>query len=84
MDPALPLFKVKSKDGLRPNAAKFVDVIHSDASILGDFSPRGHVDFYPNSGFAPQPGCESTDLLTGSKKYFYIALSTFKSTFYFD
>ncbi|KAL5290005.1 hypothetical protein ACFFRR_009789 [Megaselia abdita] len=66
LDPALPLFTLKSKDGLRSKDAQFVDVIHSDASILGDFTPRGHIDFYPNSGSAPQPGCESLDLITGS------------------
>lgn len=25
---------------------------------------RGHADFYPNSGRAPQPGCEKLDLIT--------------------
>lgn len=27
-------------------------------------SHRGHVDFYPNQGRAPQPGCEKLDILT--------------------
>ncbi|XP_055524137.1 pancreatic lipase-related protein 2-like isoform X2 [Wyeomyia smithii] len=45
--------------------AKFVDVIHSDATPfvpkigLGLYEPIGHLDFYPNGGFN-QPGCEQT------------------------
>lgn len=37
--------------------AEFVDVIHSCAGILGFKNPIGHIDFYPNGGGAPQPGC---------------------------
>ncbi|XP_055615910.1 pancreatic lipase-related protein 2 [Toxorhynchites rutilus septentrionalis] len=43
--------------------AKFVDIIHSDATPmmpkigLGLYEPIGHVDFYPNGGFN-QPGCD--------------------------
>jgi hypothetical protein len=25
---------------------------------------RGHIDFYPNRGYAVQPGCESLDIIT--------------------
>ncbi|XP_053696867.1 pancreatic lipase-related protein 2-like [Sabethes cyaneus] len=45
--------------------AKYVDIIHSDATPfvpkigLGLFEPIGHLDFYPNGGFN-QPGCEQT------------------------
>ncbi|XP_052900822.1 pancreatic triacylglycerol lipase-like [Anopheles moucheti] len=48
---------------LDPSDAKFVDIVHSDATPfvpnigLGLFEPIGHVDFYPNGGFN-QPGCE--------------------------
>ncbi|XP_048480710.1 lipase member I [Plutella xylostella] len=38
--------------------AVFVDVIHTCSGVLGAEAPLGHADFYPNSGFAPQPGCD--------------------------
>lgn len=37
--------------------AEFVDVIHTDAGIFGYPTSIGHVDFYPNNGISPQPGC---------------------------
>ncbi|XP_034655308.1 lipase member H-A isoform X1 [Drosophila subobscura] len=67
LDPALPLFTQRSEDSLRSNAAQFVDVIHTDYPLFGDLRPRGTVDFYPNFGFAPQPGCEDVDLIAASK-----------------
>lgn len=39
-----------------PGSAKFVDVIHTAAGIIGVVNPVGHVDFYPNGGVR-QPGC---------------------------
>ncbi|KAH9632336.1 hypothetical protein HF086_010261 [Spodoptera exigua] len=38
--------------------ADFVDIIHTCAGLLGFLTPIGTVDFYPNNGVAPQPGCE--------------------------
>ncbi|XP_060658884.1 lipase member H [Drosophila nasuta] len=67
LDPALPLFTSHSDDSLQSSAARFVDVIHTDYPVFGDLTPRGHVDFYPNFGHTPQPGCEEVDLLTASK-----------------
>ncbi|XP_055845092.1 pancreatic triacylglycerol lipase [Episyrphus balteatus] len=64
LDPALPLFLPQSADGLRPDDAKFVDVIHTDHPVFGDVMPRGKADFYPNYGRAPQPGCTEADLRT--------------------
>ncbi|XP_072941193.1 pancreatic lipase-related protein 2-like [Epargyreus clarus] len=59
LDPALPLFnKVSLLQQLDPSDAEFVDVIHTDAGIFGMKRPVGHVDFYPNGGQSPQPGCE--------------------------
>ncbi|XP_022215493.2 lipase member H isoform X2 [Drosophila obscura] len=66
LDPALPLFTQRSDDSLRANAAQFVDVIHTDYPLFGDLRPRGTVDFYPNFGFAPQPGCEDVDLIAAN------------------
>ncbi|KAH8302125.1 hypothetical protein KR044_003033 [Drosophila immigrans] len=67
LDPALPLFTAHSDDSLQATAARFVDVIHTDYPVFGDLTPRGSVDFYPNFGHTPQPGCEELDLLTASK-----------------
>ncbi|XP_064487536.1 pancreatic triacylglycerol lipase-like [Ornithodoros turicata] len=72
LDPAGPyFFNMPPEVRLDPSDAKFVDVIHSDASLphhlitnLGIFTDKGfgidqligHVDFYPNNG-NNQPGC---------------------------
>ncbi|XP_017127814.1 lipase member H-A isoform X2 [Drosophila elegans] len=66
LDPALPLFSTRSDDSLHPNAAQFVDVIHTDYPLFGDIRPRGRVDFYPNFGQAPQPGCENVDVIAAN------------------
>ncbi|XP_052846958.1 lipase member H isoform X2 [Drosophila gunungcola] len=66
LDPALPLFSSRSDDSLHPNAAQFVDVIHTDYPLFGDIRPRGNVDFYPNFGQAPQPGCENVDFIAAN------------------
>lgn len=67
LDPAGPLFFKASPDACSPSDAQFVDVIHTDAGVLGELIPRGHVDFYPNRGLPPQPGCHMLDLLTACK-----------------
>ncbi|XP_043950793.1 lipase member H isoform X4 [Drosophila biarmipes] len=66
LDPALPLFSSRSDDSLHSNAAQFVDVIHTDYPLFGDIRPRGTVDFYPNFGLAPQPGCENVDVVAAT------------------
>lgn len=43
---------------LDPSDADFVDIIHTSAGSLGYYRALGHVDFYPNSGKASQPGCK--------------------------
>ncbi|XP_022917699.1 lipase member H-like [Onthophagus taurus] len=54
LDPASPLIW----NGLVKSDAEFVDVVHTAAGSLGKTGPQGHIDFYPNGGVSPQPGCE--------------------------
>lgn len=63
LDPAGITFEqnVASSEKLSKDDALFVDAIHTDGYKFGMLYPIGHIDFYPNSGVAPQPGC-----------YFYI------------
>ncbi|XP_044272096.1 pancreatic triacylglycerol lipase isoform X1 [Tribolium madens] len=62
LDPAEPHFaKAKPPVRLDRTAAKYVDVVHTDASQfirggLGMTEKIGHVDYYPNGG-TNQPGC---------------------------
>jgi hypothetical protein len=38
--------------------AILVDTIHTCGGSLGFREPYGHVDFFPNGGTRPQPGCD--------------------------
>ena len=63
LDPAGFLFhNVPPTERLDPSDAKFVDVIHSAGLWIGMDEVVGHVDFYPNQGHHPQPGCEDEGL----------------------
>ncbi|XP_067004304.2 pancreatic triacylglycerol lipase [Anabrus simplex] len=42
---------------LDEKVAEMVDIIHTDIGFLGDLSPALAIDFYPNGGRSPQPGC---------------------------
>ncbi|CAO1427396.1 unnamed protein product [Diamesa hyperborea] len=64
LDSAGPLFTPLSLDALHKSNAIFIDVIHTAGGVSGEIERRGHADFYPNSGRAPQPGCEKLDLIT--------------------
>ena len=87
MDPALPLFDLVGPDErISPDDAKFVEIIHTDAGLLGDPKRLGKFDFYPNGG-ALQPGC--SDSLVGSAcshsrsyEYFAESLKNSSSPFY--
>lgn len=58
------LFKIAATlSRLCETDAEYVDVIHTDAGILGFPKSIGHADFYPNGGRALQPGCQQTYLL---------------------
>ncbi|KAF2885728.1 hypothetical protein ILUMI_20432 [Ignelater luminosus] len=66
LDPAGPLFEFiytrNLSESLDKRDAMFVDVIHTAGNDFGIMLPVGHVDFYPNDGITPQPGC--TNLFT--------------------
>ncbi|VEN50594.1 unnamed protein product, partial [Callosobruchus maculatus] len=59
LDPAGPGFDQGLIDGTNLNVddAEFVDIIHTCAGFLGSTQMLGHVDFFPNGGGPPQPGC---------------------------
>lgn len=61
MDPAAPGFEIfpVTLQKLSKENADFVDVIHTAGGTFGYLESLGHVDFYPNDGTAPQPGCDS-------------------------
>ena len=64
LDPSGPLFHgVPSADRLDQSDARFVDVIHTAGKWVGNSDQSGHVDYYPNLGLAPQPGCEGRESL---------------------
>ncbi|XP_058816211.1 pancreatic lipase-related protein 2-like [Topomyia yanbarensis] len=80
LDPALPGFQDQQPDKLLdPSDARFVDVIHTCAGMLGHDENLGHVDFYPNGGRAHQPGCGGMNDITGAcshgRSYEYYAES---------
>ncbi|XP_055541431.1 lipase member H-like isoform X2 [Wyeomyia smithii] len=67
LDPALPGFHDQQPDKLLdPSDARFVDVIHTCAGMLGHDKNLGHVDFWPNGGRANQPGCGGMNDFTGA------------------
>jgi len=71
LDPSGPLFhSVGHLDKLDKTDAQFVDVIHTAGYWVGNEDVMGHVDFYPNGGRAPQPGCEEKESLDLSCSHF--------------
>ena len=49
LDPAKPCFKEgEILNGLQRGNAEFIDIIHTNAGVLGKEEPIGDVDFYPN------------------------------------
>lgn len=58
-------FDPKGERRLNKSDAQFVDVIHTDIGLVGYVAPLGHVDFYPNRGSPPQPGCEDISKMMG-------------------
>ena len=59
LDPAGPGFNLVSNEfRLDKSDATFVDIIHTDANLLGTFRVVGDADFYPNGG-KDQPLCRA-------------------------
>ncbi|KAG5864794.1 hypothetical protein JTB14_010647 [Gonioctena quinquepunctata] len=57
LDPAGPNFSYENiNNRLDSTNGKFVQIIHTNAAILGFRKPLGHADYYPNGGEF-QPGC---------------------------
>ncbi|XP_019558013.3 pancreatic triacylglycerol lipase [Aedes albopictus] len=56
LDPAGPLFTTNSSDGLNRQDAQYVEMVSTNARILGSYSPLGAANFYVNGGL-DQPGC---------------------------
>lgn len=87
LDPAGPVFENCHRNvSLDKGDAKFVDVIHSDAStpLLGTLKRQGHADFYPNGGLL-QPGCKrvTADVFSKEKIFNYVSCSHYRAVFYF-
>ncbi|XP_069683240.1 pancreatic triacylglycerol lipase-like [Periplaneta americana] len=79
-EPAGPLFLqygnkryILSKDD-----AEFVDIVHTNAGLLGQLDALGHVDFYMNGG-PLQPDCQLTDIICSHRRsnlYFSESITT--------
>lgn len=65
LDPAGPLFYTGRY--LKAGDAEFVDIIHTDEGLLGQVEHSGDVDFLPNGGHTPQPGCPVMPISIGSE-----------------
>ena len=73
LDPSGPLFhSVPRSDRLDWTDARFVDVIHTAGKWVGNDEIIGHADFFPNSGRAPQPGCEGRESLDLTCSHFKV------------
>ena len=64
-----PLFS-HTTDRLSSASGIFVDVIHTSGGLTSIEAPLGHVDFYPNGGRSPQPGCEDDRTLDKKCSHF--------------
>lgn len=63
LDAALHNFlKVGKDERLSKDDAEIVVAIHTDGAVHGFLEPIGLIDFYPNGGKLPQPGCGIFDL----------------------
>ncbi|XP_065159167.1 pancreatic lipase-related protein 2 [Atheta coriaria] len=59
LDPTIVFYSAANTTrDLDPSDAHFVDILHTNSGILGQWGPNGHADFYINGG-SSQPGCAS-------------------------
>ncbi|KAL0851474.1 hypothetical protein ABMA28_007271 [Loxostege sticticalis] len=73
LDPAGPLW-LTSKDAINLESGVLVEAIHTDGGVLGIYERVGHIDFYPNGGINPQPGC-LISTCSHSRSYYLFAAS---------
>lgn len=88
LDPAKPFFYFSSEDDrLDKSDGQFVDVIHTSSLYISFLQPVGHIDFYPNTGYPPQPGCslnpfELADACSHARAHEFFLESISESGFY--
>lgn len=77
LDPALPGFKVPGVTRLTRDAAKLVEVVHTDSGVFGFDESCGDIDIWPNGGSAVQPGCLGSleEACSHTRSYVYFAES---------
>ena len=72
LDPASVHFITDRTDlRLDESDALYVDVIHSNAGVLGTTIASGHTDFWPNGGIL-QPGCQEPGKQLKSRDNYHI------------
>lgn len=62
LDPARPCFSRPSQYRLDKGDAKFVQVLHTSAGVLGLEVPLGHMDVYANGVLTKQPECSDRSI----------------------
>lgn len=74
LDPAGPgYYTCGIAEKLGPDDAQVVFVIHTDAFMFGYGRKCGTIDFYPNGGKFPQPGClDFVGIIDYSELIFYM------------
>lgn len=84
LDPAGPLFHYKpTPQRLDETDGEFVLVIHTAGDLIGVIRTSGDVDFYPNGGRSPQPGCEEDNMPSMYTLYLTSLLSQLDYYYYY-
>ncbi|XP_065332042.1 phospholipase A1 VesT1.02-like [Cloeon dipterum] len=76
LDPASVLYGGSPLDErLDVTDADYVEVVHTSGGYLGYLDPIGKVDFFPNGGSWPQPGCfmDFVAVCSHRRAYYYFA-----------